>query len=57
MKASGGEGDGPDSREVGDTVPGGVLAYVANFNPLEGQLVAGVNKIKLIRIKGLITTK
>ena len=38
----GGEGEGIDTREVVETLPLAVKAYLAVYNPLGGQLVPGV---------------
>ena len=40
-----GEGEGPDTREVVETLPVAVEAYLSGPNPLGGQLVPGVTKI------------
>ena len=39
LKVSGGEEEGPDSREVVETVP--LVVFLAVPNPLGGQLVPG----------------
>ena len=55
MKAPKGEGKGPDTKEVDDTLHQAVSAYLVISNTLEGQLVPRVNKRQLILIKGVNT--
>ena len=51
MKASGGEGKGLYTREVGDTLLGAVT------NPLVGQLVPGANKRNMVLVMRVNSNK